>query len=130
MPSGSTRGNRIYRWLYALWGLSFAVVVYLSLRPEPELPGILWNADKAGHFLAYFWLAVLPALMARKPMRLLPLWLALIVLGVILEVSQLHISGRMFSLGDLIANTAGVLVGGGTGILCRNKFLPFSPEEG
>jgi hypothetical protein len=42
--------------LTAGWILSLALVVYLSLQPGIELPGVFWNADKLYHMLAYGWL--------------------------------------------------------------------------
>ncbi|MFW6357211.1 MAG: hypothetical protein ACOC0K_00620, partial [bacterium] len=46
--------------LKLIWAFSVAAVAGVSLTPSPELPVSFWSADKVGHFLGYFWLALLP----------------------------------------------------------------------
>ncbi len=105
--------------IYVLWGLSVAGVVFLSLRPGADFPLSFWNADKLGHFLAYLWLALLPALVIQSLIRMILLSLLLVSLGMLLECLQIHVPGRSFSLADMIANTIGVLLGIAAGKLCR-----------
>jgi VanZ family protein len=103
------------RWLspliYVLWIISIAGVVIGSLQPGTELPVDFWNADKLAHLFAYLWLALLPALIVKSPKKIFPLSMALVLLGIILEIGQIYVPGRMFSLGDIGANAAGVFLG-------------------
>ena len=100
------------RWLfpliYVLWIFSIAGVVILSLQPATKLPVDFWNADKIGHLLAYLWLALLPTLVFKSTKGMILLSLGMVFLGIILEIGQMHIPGRMFSLADMGANTSGV----------------------
>lgn len=101
--------------LYALWIISIAGVVVGSLQPRLELPVGFWNADKPVHLLAYLWLALLPALIFKGAQQRFLLPVALILLGISLEIGQMYVPGRMFSLADIGANTAGVFLGFSTG---------------
>lgn len=97
--------------IYVLWFFSIAAVVIGSLTPGVELPVGFWNADKLVHLFAYLWLALLPALIVKSQNRLLLLSFGLILLGCILEFGQMYVPGRIVSLADMGANTAGVFLG-------------------
>ena len=111
------------RWffplIYVLWIFSIAGVVILSLKPGVELPVGFWNADKLAHLCAYLWLALLPALIVTSPKEILLLTMALILLGISLEIGQIYVPGRTFSLADMGANAAGVFLGFSLGKCCR-----------
>lgn len=101
-----------------LFTLACVVVLWLSLTPVQALPSVdLW--DKAQHALAYFVLALLgawafPALM--------PLAVALVLLGVGIEVLQGTMGlGRQGDPLDGLANTLGVLAGTGLALLGRRR---------
>jgi len=114
------------RWLlpliYVLWLFSITGVVMGSLTPGVEMPVSFWNADKFVHLFAYFWLALLPVLIAKSKKRSLLLSFGLILLGCVLEFGQMYVPGRMFSLADMAANTAGVFLGFSLGERCRLRF--------
>jgi VanZ family protein len=114
------------RWffplIYVLWFFSIAGVVMGSLKPGVELPVSFWNADKLVHLFAYLWLALLPALIVKSKKRLLLLLWGLILLGCLLEFGQMYVPGRMFSLADMGANTAGVFLGFSMGKRFRFQF--------
>jgi VanZ family protein len=96
--------------LRALWFLSAAAVIVLSLLPTAApTPGIP-HADKFAHALAYAWLAGL-GLYVWAGMRAGVLLLAVFGLGLGMECVQAFIPGRFFSLWDMAANAAGVLLG-------------------
>jgi len=81
-----------------------AAVVWGSLTPSPPSAG----NDKVGHFVVYgvlmFWFAQLYA-------RRLPYAAGFIALGVALEFVQGSLGYRSFELYDMLANSAGVLLG-------------------
>ncbi|MDQ7831162.1 MAG: VanZ family protein [Desulfovibrionaceae bacterium] len=108
----------------ALWAASMAAVVYLSLLPDVDMPGDYPDIDKLYHMAGYAWLAFLPCFgFARKRVGLAAS-LSMIVLGCALEYAQGYVPGRMASLGDMAANTAGVLLGIAAGRLLRYRLLP------
>ncbi len=90
--------------------LGVLVVTWLSLTPWDAWPEIdMWG--KLDHVMAYTVLAVCGAVgfLARRP-RLI-VGVGLIVLGCSLEVAQAAVSGRNPSIGDAIANIAGIALG-------------------
>jgi VanZ family protein len=81
-----------------------AAIVWGSLTPSPPSAG----NDKIGHFAVYgvlmFWFALLYA-------RRLPWAAGFIALGIALEFAQGSLGYRSFELHDMLANSAGVLLG-------------------
>lgn len=100
-----------FRPILFLWGASICAVIFLSLFPRVELPVDFWNADKLYHCAAYGWLALLPMMGFADQRRASSVALSMIILGLLLEVGQYFIPGRMFSLLDIIANALGVILG-------------------
>jgi VanZ family protein len=91
-----------------------AAIVWLSLTPSP--PPLDFKAgDKLGHLAAYgvlmFWFCLL---YARAGTRLL-YGAAFIAMGVGLEVAQGMLGFRTYDVLDMLANSAGVVLGW----LCR-----------
>ena len=85
-------------------------VTWLSLTPQDALPEInMW--DKLQHAMTYAVLAICVAVgfLARRP-RLI-IGIGLIVLGCSLELAQAAVPGRDPSIGDAVANIAGVALG-------------------
>ncbi|MFW6323631.1 MAG: VanZ family protein [Desulfovibrionales bacterium] len=105
----------------AVWLLSIAVVVFLSLDPNPGIETSFSYQDKVHHFLAYFWLAFLPYCSFQNKTGILISVLAMFLLGVLIEILQLQIAGRFFSFPDILANGAGILVGAGFGSSTRSR---------
>ncbi len=107
-----------------VWAASMAAVVYVSLLPDVEIPGDYPDMDKLYHMAGYAWLAFLPCFaFARKRVGLMAS-LSMIVLGCALEYAQGYVPGRMASLGDMAANTAGVALGVAVGRLLRYRLIP------
>lgn len=97
-------------WLAIGW-LLIALVVYLSLTPQPPEPMSFDNSDKLEHAFAYavlsFWLCqIYPS--ARSRMRVMA---GLVGLGVALEFVQGWTGYRSFDVLDMQADTVGVLLG-------------------
>jgi len=110
-PRASSLFQVISGLLKAGWAVSALFVTLSSLNPGAELPASFWNADKFFHFLGYSWLAFLPLLAFARSQTATRGALAMIALGCALELCQAFIPGRSFSIGDLAANTVGVLAG-------------------
>ena len=121
------------KWAFTLAISVTLVVVYLSLGNPPQLGPKLFDfegVDKFKHMLAYATLAVLwlnalavgtPTQGAKASYLWLWPWLALFLLGVVLEVLQWTLfPNRLFEYADMLANG----VGAGIGSFIFNRILP------
>ena len=96
-------------WLAVGW-LIVAAIVYFSLAPQVPEIGIE-DGDKLEHLLAYASLmAWWSQLYVYSPSRL-KLGLACLALGAAMELAQGLTPARSPDLLDLLANTAGILLG-------------------
>lgn len=87
------------------------VLVYHSLNPSPpELPEFPL-ADKAIHFLSYAWIMLWFGFIYNPGKKYLLLGLALILLGIILEILQGASGYRSMEVSDASFNGFGVLGG-------------------
>ncbi|KRB77757.1 hypothetical protein ASE01_06055 [Nocardioides sp. Root190] len=94
-----------------LWVLLIGVVVVLSLGSPPESPGVP-AGDKWQHLTAYFVLAALAVQVFLPGEPVLRAAVALVVVGIGLEVAQGTLTDdRMMDWRDAIANAAGVGLG-------------------
>ncbi len=91
-----------------LWFVSIFIVVFYSLIPRMEFPVDFWNADKLYHCAGYCWLAVLPMMGITIRRTALLSAFSMIILGVLLEIGQYYVPGRLFSFLDITSNTVGV----------------------
>jgi VanZ family protein len=99
--------RRACAWLFAP---ALAVVSWGELAPHPPaLPGP-WQWDKLDHCTAYFGLGLLATLGWGKRHTLLWVWLAVVVVGAVLEAIQSFV-GRDPEWGDLLANAVGATIG-------------------
>lgn len=100
----------------ALWlaRLSFVVgltaVTLASLLPGPEMPS-LGSSDKLMHFVCYALLAGNGAVALGARRLWLPMGVALILFGGVLEGLQALMPERQSSLADGLANASGVVAG-------------------
>ncbi|TQV80235.1 VanZ family protein [Aliikangiella coralliicola] len=104
----NSKSYRIY-WKFFFW-VVFVTMLYLTLIPTPPQPISIHNIDKLYHFAAFagFTFAFRIAFRKLPPLALLA---ASLLFGVLIEFAQLYIPGRGFSIGDMIADSVGVLFG-------------------
>lgn len=103
------------RILKRLWLAFLVVIVVGSLLPgsveDKVLSGLLVHPwDKVAHFSAYSLLAFFPVF-SRLGISTPQVGAGLAAMGLLLELLQTLVPGRAFELGDLLANTCGVLFG-------------------
>jgi VanZ family protein len=80
---------------------------------------VLGISDKLEHFLAYAFLAFLPAVHERRNF-VVAAALGAIALGVGLEYGQLYSPGRSFEIADMVADAIGVCGGLIVGVPLRS----------
>lgn len=97
--------------MFSIWVISVLLVIGLSLSPRLELPYNFNFADKLTHMLAYLWLGVLPFFSFHVDRPAVLAALSMVPLGILLEFGQQYIPGRCLSVGDMVANASGVLMG-------------------
>lgn len=100
-----------------------AVILYLTLAPNEDVPGSGMVWDKAAHSIAYGLLVIVGLLMSthRRWMVVLGVWL----LGVGVEVAQSMMGfGRNGDWRDAVANTIGI----GLGVLLWAIARRFKPK--
>jgi VanZ family protein len=91
---------------------SLLALAVLSLAPGEALPdtGV---SDKLEHFAAYGVLSLMGMYAYPDKSRLWWVITGLVLYGISLETLQILVPSRFFSIGDIIANTLGVLSGYG-----------------
>lgn len=98
-----------------LWAVAIATVVIGSLLPSATLTRLHYNAiapnDKIVHFMGYTVLAVMPVAFLELVGMGIALAASMIPMGVLLEFLQRLVPGRSFEIGDMIANSLGVIAG-------------------
>lgn len=108
-------------WLGLGW-LWVVTVFFLSLMPIPPQPYAFEFSDKLNHALAYsllmLWFCQLYAGKARIKLLLL-----LLAMGVLIEILQGMTGYRYFEFADMLANTAGVLLGLGLAKMGAEQIL-------
>ena len=104
-----------------LLGLALVTTTWLALSPQPvQLPDAPLS-DKWAHLAAYLVLAFLVDASWPDQRFTWPKWASLLLYGAAIELLQTQIPNRFFSVGDMIANAAGVaLYGFGAVYLLRN----------
>lgn len=96
-------------WLAVGW-LLIAVVIWLSLIPNPPQTPEIPFGDKLNHLLAYAVLMGWFGQLYRRPLMRLGYAFSFVLLGVVLEITQGMGGYRWFEVADAVANTAGVVL--------------------
>lgn len=97
-------------WLGLGW-LMVAFVCFGSLLPAPEMDLRPLVGDKLIHFGAYLVLTVWFGGLYGRPLNYVVIAAVLIALGLVLDMLQGMMPTRQFDLLDVLANSAGALVG-------------------
>lgn len=92
------------------WFAAVVLMAWASLTPSLAPPSE-HHFDKDVHVLVYFALSVAPLLVLKRPRSAFVLATVLVTVGLLVEVGQSHVPGRVGSAGDALANAAGVLGG-------------------
>jgi VanZ family protein len=98
---------RIFRSLFAV---TFVAVAYLSLTPVPEMENLQRISDKVQHASAFCVLAFLLDFAAPRSAFGLRKFLTLMAYGIAIECVQYFLPYREFSLLDMLADAAGLLL--------------------
>jgi VanZ family protein len=110
--------KKLRRRLRAAWLAGLGLLVAGSLLPGSS-PAISWLSgvnDKLLHFLAYAFLTLLAVLAANDRRAVLRSVLIMFALGIALDYAQRFIPSRAFELGDILADTLGLLCGAFCGV--------------
>jgi len=91
-----------------LLGLALVIATWFALTPQPMQMPPLAHADKWTHLATFLMLAFLAD--ASWPERAFdaPKWGLLLAYGLAIELIQMPIDNRFFSLADLVADAAGI----------------------
>lgn len=97
-------------WLVAGM-LLVGLVVYLSLIPRPPEPLSFPQSDKLEHGFAYASLSLWFCQLYLRGRQRIAVVVALVTLGVVIEILQGLSGYRYFEYADMLANSVGVLLG-------------------
>ncbi len=97
-------------WLVAGM-LLVGLVVYLSLIPHPPEPLSFPQSDKLEHGFAYASLSLWFCQLYLRGRQRIAVVVALVTLGVVIEILQGLSGYRYFEYADMLANSVGVLLG-------------------
>jgi VanZ family protein len=101
--------SRLRGLFFLLWCLCWPLVAVLLLRPLPfSLPS---RSDLLGHLLLFGTMSVLVVLFVRTRTQIILLAVLTIGFSITLEVGQGYVPSRYFDVADIVANTAGGMVG-------------------
>ena len=109
MPGAALLREISQRFAAALFFGDVFLMTILALKPMHGA-GSIDHVDKILHFFAYFVLAGLAFLFARRFKPFLKWCFALMVYGAIIELLQSFMPGRYMSFADFIANISGIAV--------------------
>ena len=97
---------RIAGWFWVIF------ICYLSLTPKPPLPDMGFEyQDKVGHLFAYAWLMGWFGNLYHCRHARIVFAVIFVLMGVGLEFLQGMGQDRLFEYADMLANTAGVMLG-------------------
>jgi len=126
--AGNQRVNRYKRQIVVAWWLALIATTTASLMPNmgpPTTPLLGLGMDKIIHLATYFVLAAVPALFFRSGGPIIRSVLLVAAMSIGIEFAQDLVPGRLFSMGDVIANMLGVLPGLVIGLYSRRYRLEY-----
>ncbi len=107
---------------FILWLALISIICIGSLSPSLAPPGKL-HMDKVFHLGANFLLALYPLYLCRTKLAYYCATIFVIMFGVLIEIIQQNVPGREASLGDVLANSVGVLIALILVLIVKKKFL-------
>lgn len=122
------RPLRYRPWWTAVGFATVALVVYLSLTPDPVDAGRMGEV-KTGHFIAYGWLGLWFFQLCRSAGSRIAAALSLVVLGVALEYAQLLTGYRTFAFVDMRDNALGVIAGAALAFTPLGRMIAIMDEH-
>jgi hypothetical protein len=108
VADGRLRYQRL--WIAGGWGF-VALVIYLSLTPDPLRVNPEDLDVKLDHMLAYAWMMFWFAQIVKRPRSRVGVGLALIAMGIALEYVQRWTGYRHFAYSDMRDDALGVTLG-------------------
>lgn len=109
--AATLRAFRKPRMWLMFWGLMIVAVVVLSLMPKPPIPPTLM-VGKRDHLIAYAALAAMAVQLYQALRTQLGVALALVALGVVLELAQGYLTSyRHMAAYDALVDALGVALG-------------------
>jgi len=87
-----------------------AVLIYVCLTPNPPDTSGVTFGDKIAHLTGYALLFLWFAQIYQRAAQIKPV-IALILLGIAVEIAQSFTDYRTFEYADMLANSAGVIIG-------------------
>ncbi len=118
-----------YLWPAILWSL---IILFITLTPGEKLPEVgIFQVDKVVHFFVFGLLMFLAAyglerFFSLRKQQLNVVRIAVMYstgLGIMVEILQLFVPNRSFSLADIVANTIGTGIGYFIFRYVKKKFL-------
>jgi VanZ family protein len=106
-------------WGLVIWIIMLVMVVTGSLHPNVGPPNNSIRLDIILHFLFYTLLSGLAIILFNNLKIAILAAVAMLPMGLLLEIAQLYIKERTFDTDDLAANSIGVLIGLLVGLACR-----------
>ena len=116
-------------WLVLGW-FWVAAVFYLSLTPQPPQPIEFDGVDKLEHALAYGLLMLWFCQVYAESVLRIRLLLALVAMGAGIEFLQGMTGYRFFEYADMVANSAGVLIGWGLAHTRMGRMISLLEQNG
>jgi VanZ family protein len=98
-------------WL-GVWLAAIAATLVLGVVPLPAIDAPVAHFDKIEHAVGYALLAASAACLFRPGRPLFGVLLALVALGIVIELLQALLPWRSAELMDALANAVGVAIGG------------------
>lgn len=117
------------------WAVAVTTVVVGSLLPSATLMRLHYDSiaanDKVVHFMGYTVLAIVPVAFVELAGMGIALAATMIPMGVLLEFLQRLVPGRSFEIGDMVANSLGVIAGTLVALCIRSalKRLAVVPQQ-
>ena len=120
--------KRYRKQIILTWWCALITVTVVSLQPNmgpPTTPLLGIGMDKFIHLGTYLLLVAVPAVIFNSGRLIVLSVLLVATMSIGIEFAQNLVPGRLFSMGDVIANMTGVFLGTATGLYFRRFGLEY-----